>query len=214
MENFIGHTAAVFMGFFAIMNPIANTPVFLNLTSGDDPDVRRQVARKAMFVTFAIILVFCAAGKFIFELFGITLSAFQIAGGLLVFWVGFHMLQGEHSSATHPTTEDQQKSLQAKLAVAVTPLAMPIMAGPGTIATAMHFASAGGVEEFLITVIAFLLLCVTTYVFFVWGEWLVKYIGDNGIKVVTRMMGLILAVIGVQMLIVGITGAIAAAQVR
>jgi multiple antibiotic resistance protein len=127
--------------------------------------------------------------------------------------VGYHMLQGgEHSSVQHPTDEDKRKSLDAQLEVAITPLAMPILAGPGTIATAMDFASAGGVAEFVVTVAAFLVLCVITYLFFVSGERFVKYIGDNGVKVITRLMGLILAVIGVQMLIHGIGGAVAEFQ--
>jgi multiple antibiotic resistance protein len=89
---------------------------------------------------------------------------------------------------------------------------MPILAGPGTIATAMNFASAGGVSEFIVTIGAFFVLCVISYVFFVSGERIVKYIGDNGMKVVTRLMGLILAVIGVQMLIHGVGGAITELQ--
>ncbi len=92
--------------------------------------------------------------------------------------------------------------------IAITPLAMPILAGPGTIATAMNFASAGGVSEFIVTVEAFFVLCVISYVFFVSGERFVNYIGHNGIKVVTRLMGLILAVIGMQMLILGVGGAV------
>jgi multiple antibiotic resistance protein len=85
---------------------------------------------------------------------------------------------------------------------------MPILAGPGTIATAMNFASAGTLLEFGVTMVAFLLLCVITYAFFVSGERFVRFIGDNGIKVITRLMGLILAVIGVQMIIHGIGGAV------
>lgn len=211
MDGFFGHALSVFMGFFAIMNPIANTPVFLGLTADDDAGTRRQVAAKALLVSFIIILVFCAAGKLIFELFGITLPAFRITGGILVAIVGFHMLQGgEHSSIQHPSGEDAQKSLDAELEVAITPLAMPILAGPGTIATAMNFASAGTVSEFVVTVTAFFILCVITYVFFISGERFVKYIGENGVKVITRLMGLILAVIGVQMLIHGVGGAVAA----
>jgi len=205
----IGHALSVFMGFFAIMNPIANTPVFLGLTAGDDPAARRKIAAKALVVSFVIVVVFSVAGKLIFELFSITLSAFRIMGGILVALVGYHMLQGgEHSSIQHPSEEDKRKSLDAELEVAITPLAMPILAGPGTIATAMSFASGGGISELLITVAAFLVLCVISYLFFVSGERFVRYIGDNGIKVVTRMMGLILAVIGVQMLIHGIGGAV------
>ena len=209
MNAFIGHALSVFMGFFAIMNPVANTPVFLGLTAEDDPETRRKVATKALVVSFVIILVFSAAGKLIFGLFGITLPAFRIMGGLLVALVGYHMLQGgEHSSVQHPSEADKKKSLEAELEIAITPLAMPILAGPGTIATAMNFASTGGISEFIVTVGAFFVLCVISYVFFISGERFVKYIGENGIKVVTRLMGLILAVIGVQMLIDGVGGAV------
>ena len=211
MDQLVGHTLSVFMGFFAIMNPIANTPVFLGLTAEDDSATRRKIATRSLVVCAIIIIVFCAVGKYIFELFGITLPAFRITGGLLVALVGFHMLQGgDHSSVQHPSAEDKAASSEAALDVAISPLAMPILAGPGTIATAMNFASAGTLTEFLVTVVAFLVLCLITWVFFVSGERFVKFIGDNGIKVVTRLMGLILAVIGVQMLIAGISGAVAA----
>lgn len=211
MENFVGHALSVFMGFFAVMNPVANTPVFLGLTAGDDPVIRRRVAAKSLLISALIIFVFCAAGKLIFTLFGITLPAFRVTGGILVALVGFHMLQGgEHSSIQHPSDEDKEKSLDAELEVAITPLAMPILAGPGTIATAMNYASAGTMVEFVVTVSAFLVLCGITFLFFISGEAFVKYIGDNGVKVITRLMGLILAVIGVQMFIHGAGGAFAA----
>lgn len=199
------------MGFFAIMNPIANTTVFLGLTAEDDDATRRKIAAKALLVSFVIVVVFSLAGKLIFHLFGITLPAFRITGGALVALVGYHMLQGGgHSSVQHPSAEDQQKTLESKMEIAITPLSMPILAGPGTIATAMNFAAAGGITEFLVTVGAFLVLCVISYVFFVSGERFVRYLGHNGIKVITRLMGLILAVIGVQMLIHGIGGAVLA----
>ena len=209
MDAFISHAFSVFMGFFAIMNPIANTPVFLGLTAQDDSVARRKIAAKALIMAFLIIVIFSAGGKLIFDLFGITLSAFRIMGGILVGLVGYRMLQGgEHSPVQHPSEEDKQKSLDAELEVAITPLAVPILAGPGTIATAMNFASAGGITEIIVTLGAFFVLCVISYVLFVSGERFVRYIGDNGIKVITRMMGLILAVIGVEMLIQGIGGAV------
>jgi multiple antibiotic resistance protein len=197
------------MGFFAIMNPVANTPVFLGLTADDDSATRRKVAAKSLIMSFVLIAVFSLVGKLIFQLFGITLPAFRIMGGILVALVGYHMLQGgEHSSVQHPSKEDQQKSLESRLDVAITPLAMPILAGPGTIATAIHFATTGGIMDAVVTIAAFFVLCVITYLFFISGERFVKYIGENGIKVITRLMGLILAVIGVQMLIGGIGGAV------
>jgi multiple antibiotic resistance protein len=81
MKASIGHALSVFMAFFAIMNPIANTPIFLGLTANDPPKVKRRVAIQALFISFLLILVFALAGKVIFTLFGITLPAFQIMGG-------------------------------------------------------------------------------------------------------------------------------------
>jgi len=204
MQDSIWHAATVFMGFFAIMNPIANTPVFIGLTADDDDATKRIVARNALLLTFVIIVVFSAAGRVIFDVFGITLSAFRITGGLLVFMIGFHMLQGEQSSVHKPSDDDQDKAHDAELSVAISPLAMPILAGPGTIATAMNFVADGGSGKLIITVVAFFALCIITYLFFVFGNRLVHYIGQSAINAITRLMGLILAVIGTQMVIDGV----------
>jgi len=208
VEQTIGHALSVFMGFFAIMNPIANTPIFLGLTADDSADVRKKVALKCLLLAFALIVAFTLLGKLIFSLFGITLPAFRIMGGVLVALIGYQMLHGQQSAVHQPSAENQQASLEAALSIAVTPLAIPLLAGPGTIATAMNFASTGGLVEIIITIAAFGLLCFITYAFFVYGERLVRYLGPAGLSVVTRIMGLILAVIGVQMLIGGIGGAI------
>ncbi len=208
MHELIGHALSVFMGFFAIMNPIANTPIFLGLTADDTPAIRKQVAMKALITAFGIILVFCLLGKLIFSLFGITLPAFRITGGLLVALIGYNMLHGEQSKVHHSGSVDQNLSTQAELSVAVTPLAIPILAGPGTIATAMNFASTGGIDAMVVTIVAFAALCLITYGFFIFGQRLVAFLGENGLGVITRIMGLILAVIGVQMLIDGVAGAI------
>jgi len=212
MNDIIGHVLSVFMGFFAIMNPIANTPVFLGLTANDSPAERKRVAAKALLTTFVIILVFCLLGKLIFDLFGITLPAFRITGGVLVALIGFQMLHGEQSSVHQPASKDLKSSMEQALSIAVTPLAIPILGGPGTIATAMNYASTGGVAQMIITIAAFAALCVITYGFFVFGQRLVTFLGSGGLNVITRLMGLILAVIGVQMLIGGITGAVKMAQ--
>jgi len=206
-KGFIGQGLTVFMGFFAIMNPIANTPVFLGLTADDDQRTRVRVAAHAVLTTFVIITVFCLLGSLIFKLFGITLPAFRITGGVLVALIGYQMLHGSQSHVHHPKTDDGDSDIESALSVAITPLAIPILAGPGTIATAMNFASTGGVLELLLTIVAFGLLCLITYLFFRFGERLVQFLGDTGLSVVTRIMGLILAVIGVQMLIDGLNGA-------
>lgn len=172
------------MGFFAIMNPVANTPVFLGLTADDTPDIRRRVAAKALLYTFVLIVTFSLLGKLIFDLFGITLPAFQITGGILVFVIGMQMLHGNQSSVHSPVSGEKGKTIQGELSIAVTPLAIPLLGGPGTIATAMNFSSGGGLAT-LITIAAFALLCVITYVFFVAGERLVHILGDNGLSVIS-----------------------------
>ena len=197
----------VFAGFFAIMNPLANTPVFLGVTAGDDARTRRAVAFRALALTFAIIAVFSLTGKLIFHFFGLTMPALRIAGGLLVFKIGFDMLQGE-SSKPHTMDDRQvQNRMAARLSVAISPLAVPLLAGPGTIATAMNFAAGEGNMPITVTLVAFGVLCLLSYLCFVWGERLVALIGESALNIITRLMGLILAVIGTQMAIEGIRGA-------
>jgi multiple antibiotic resistance protein len=207
VENALLHAATVFMGFFAIMNPIANVPIFLGLTAGEDSATVKAIAFRSLMIAFVIVAVFSVAGKLIFDLFGITLPAFRITGGLLVTVIGFHMLQGKASSVHHLSESETQKSREAALGIAVSPLAMPILAGPGTIATAMNFSAGGGPLKMVVTIAAFAALCIITYVLFVSGRRFVAFIGASALGVVTRLMGLILAVIGVQMAIEGLHGA-------
>ncbi|MCL1146011.1 MarC family protein [Shewanella sp. 10N.261.52.F9] len=207
MDGIWMHVGAVFMGFFAIMNPIANVPIFLGLTSEYDEKTTRLIAFRALIIAFVIISLFAISGQFIFHLFGISLSAFRITGGLLVFLIGFHMLQGNQSSVHHDKDKPEDESLEAKLSVAVSPLALPILAGPGTIATAMNYTAAGGAPELISTIGSFGVLCVITYVFFIFGGRLVSYLGSAALGAITRMMGLILAVIGTQMAVEGLQGA-------
>ncbi len=208
INEFTGSTLSAFMGFLAVMNPIANLPVFLGLTQDDDEQTRRKVAKKALIFTFIIILVFTIGGKLIFDLFGISLPAFRITGGLLVMMIGFQMLHGEQSRLHHPRERSGATTLQSPLEVAITPLSIPILAGPGTIATAINYASTGGIKEYTATLAGFAVLCFITYGFFVTGEKFARFIGDSGIRVITQIMGLILAVIGTQMLIDGVAGAV------
>lgn len=208
MENILIQFTTVFMGFFAIMNPIANVPIFLGLTAEDDNETTMAIAIKSLLLAFFIVSLFSIAGKTIFELFGLTIYAFQIAGGILVFLIGFHMLQGNHSAIQHPSEKHKESSKEAALSVAVSPLAMPILAGPGTLTTAMNFSASSGYRGLIITISAFATLCIITYILFIFGKKFVQYIGESALGVITRMMGIIITVIGTQMLIDGIRSAI------
>lgn len=229
--NLLHEFGLAFMAFFAIMNPISSLPVYISLTSSDDTETARAIARKGLVLAFMIVAVFTIGGQYIFSMFGITLPALRLAGGSLVFLIGFHMVQGKQSpTQKHPATSDNEADKvnagvstagdastkernkphvinQDKLNIAISPLATPLLAGPGTIATAMSLSAHHSISDSVITLLAFGLLCLITYVLFLYGKTIVKLIGDNAMNVMTRMMGLILAVIGAQMLIQGMQGA-------
>ncbi|WEM43743.1 MarC family protein [Photobacterium sp. DA100] len=210
MHDLLTVSVTVFMGFFAIMNPIANTAVFIGLTSAQTRQQQRATAFKALVTAFCIVAAFSLLGKGIFHVFGITLPALRISGGILVFLVGYHMLQGSSSSMhRHQEEDNQSKTVSEDQDVAISPLALPILAGPGTIATAMNYSAAGGFLSIAVTISAFAVLCLISLVCFIYGQKLVSVLGDNGISIVTRLMGLILTVIGMQMGIQGIHDAIA-----
>jgi multiple antibiotic resistance protein len=212
VQNPVIHFTTVLMAFFAIINPIANAPLFLGLTRNLDRTTRRDVALRSVILAFVIVAVFAVLGRQIFSLFGITLPAFRIAGGVLIALVGYQLLQGKESSVHTPTADDNAQSRDAALGIAVSPLALPILAGPGAIATAMSFAAESTVPEVTRVLAALGTIFVINLVAFLGSATLVKFLGQNGIKVISRLMGLILAVIGTQMLIVGIRGAVAASQ--
>jgi multiple antibiotic resistance protein len=199
----VGFAMATLAGYFAIMNPISNTATFIGLTSGDDRATKRTIAAKSLLLAFAIIAVVSVAGSLIFKMFGITLASLRITGGIVVFVIGYNMLQGSGAAAQSPTKEDVASSKEAQLSVAVSPLAVPMLAGPGTIATAMSFGS-GGWLHIAVSLAAFAVICLVTYLCFIWSDKMVAYLGQNGLNVMTRLMGLIVASIGVGMFLTGI----------
>jgi multiple antibiotic resistance protein len=196
-----------FFGFFAIMNPVANTPIYVGLVEDFEEAQKRAIARRSVITAFVVVAVFCAAGKLIFELFGLTLPAFRITGGILIFWVGFELLQGRFSKMQTPPAEGHDASRDSVIRVALTPLAIPILAGPGTITTAMNFAAGGSILPVVTTVAIFGVMCLITYWFFVYGREFIGFLGANVVRVISRLMGLILAVIGTEMVILGVRGA-------
>lgn len=198
MSDIYTQAMTVFLGFFAIMNPVANTAVFAGLVGDKCKAEQIKIAAKALVLTFCVILCFSVLGKAIFHMFGITLSALRITGGILVFLVGYHMLNGQGSKLHSAESHDESD-------IAVSPLAVPLLAGPGTIATAMNYSSSGETTGILITVAVFALLCLITFFCFIFSANILKVIGRAGLSIVTRLMGLILAVIGTQMVIVGVT---------
>ena len=203
MNDLYTQVITVFLGFFAIMNPIANTAAFAGLVGDKSKAEQIQIAAKALIITFVVILSFSLLGKAIFHLFGITISALRITGGILVFLVGYHMLNG-HGSKLHSAEENESAD------IAVSPLAVPLLAGPGTIATAMNYSSSGEITGILVTISVFAVLCFITFICFIFSSNILAVIGKSGLSIITRLMGLILAVIGTQMVIIGVTAVVKA----
>jgi len=198
MDNLITFAITVFTGFFAIMNPIANVPIFLTLVQGTDNNTQKRIAKKSTLIAFIIVIAFVVLGKFIFVLFGITIPAFKITGGILIFYVGFEMLQSKKSSVKHLKNPNVDEN------IAVSPLAIPILAGPGTIVTAMNYVTNSEIIHITIVIVVFALMCLLTYFFFLISEKIVKVVGNNVISVIGKIMGLIIAIIGTNMIIEGI----------
>ncbi len=198
MDNLITFSITVFTGFFAITNPISNMTVFLSLTQGANEKTKRDINKRANIIAFIIVTVFVLLGKFIFELFNISIPAFKITGGILIFFIGFDMLQSKQSnvkSLEHVHIDEN---------IAVSPLAIPILAGPGTIVTAMNFVSNVEIIHIVLVIAIFGSMSLLTYFTFRISDLIVKIVGHNVISVIGKIMGLIIAIIGTGMIIQGI----------
>lgn len=189
------------MSFFAIMNPISNLPAYMALVADDSQKISRKIAFKSLLIAFIIVTVFVFSGDLIFKVFGITIVSFRIAGGILVAVIGYHMINGNHSPSYKGM--EQQAVNSDPMSIAISPLAMPLFAGPGTITTALSLAN-GGLRNQLITVVAFALLCVITYLLLRSAKQIAGFLGKNLMKIITKFMGLLLFSIGIQMIITSV----------
>ena len=185
-----------------IVDPIAAVPSYLVVTQNETAAERKRTALRACVAMGLLLVVFGGAGRFIFQAFGITLPAFRIAGGLILWLVALDMVRAKRT--TQEGSEELQEG-QAKEDVAVTPLAIPILAGPGAISTVMVLA--GEIRSFGHGVVVYGAIVVTAIVSYVTlrlGEKLVEVMGQTGIKVMTRIMGLLLAAVATQFIITGL----------
>jgi multiple antibiotic resistance protein len=198
MENIWAYSLTVFMAFFAIMNPIANIPIFVKLTEGLSDKKKRELAKTACIVAFLIVFSFILIGQYIFQIFGLTIPAFKVFGGILIFFIGFDMLQSKKTSIhlESDTTFDD--------GLAISPLAIPILAGPGTIVTAMNFVVKASLLLTGITIFIFLIIVFMTFYAFKYSGYIVRFIGEKRFVIVGKIMGLIIGVLGANMLIQGI----------
>lgn len=198
MENLWLFAIGVFTAFFAINSPPGNMPIFISLTKAADQKTKKKISRKATITAFIIVTGFIILGKYIFDLFGITIPAFKITGGVLIFFVGFEMIRAQESSI------DNQTEINFNEGISISPLAIPILAGPGTIVTAMNYVTNASYVQLAIIVVMFALIMYLNHLAFISSEYLIRYIGKNKIIVIEKIMGLIIAIIGTSMFIEGV----------
>ena len=202
MDQYLQFALVTFASVLFIVDPIAVVPTYLVITQGQSPEQRKITARRACVAAGLILVIFALAGGRIFGLFGITMPAFRIAGGLILWLVAMDMLHGNRSTqeGVAEITEGQ-----AKEDVAVTPLAMPMLAGPGAISTVMVLSGQARTTSQTVTVyVSIALTLLISWITLRLAERLVKRMGQTGIRVMTRIMGLLLAAIAVQFVITGV----------
>jgi len=195
----------IFVGLVAIVNPLGVIPLFAIMTAGSTESERYQIARLVSVSVTAILLGALLFGEPLLTFFGITIDSFRVGGGILILLMAIAMLHAR-TSGVRQTAEEANESIE-KESVAIVPLAMPLLAGPGAISTVILAAhKAGGVGHYLLIGVSILLLSVL-----IWGvlrisPWVAERAGTTGINISTRIMGLILASIAVEFIANGIRG--------
>jgi multiple antibiotic resistance protein len=187
---------------FIIVDPIAGIPIFLAITRHKNKSERRVTARRSCIIAFIVIVFFLIIGPYLLGYFGISTPAVRICGGLLLFLIAYELLHGR-ATATG-TSSKEERLAEEKEDVSVTPLAIPLLAGPGAIATTLIFAGrANSVMAVMVLMAGAAIVFGLTFLFFYWADELGRLIGALGMRIVTRIAGLLLAFIAVEYVIDG-----------
>jgi multiple antibiotic resistance protein len=202
IEPLLAFALLCFSSLLAIINPLSAAPMYLALTDGYTAEHRRRTLRSAIVTAFLVLVVFALLGGTIFQLFGITIDAFRIAGGFIFFGIGMDMLQAKRSRVK--ATEEEEREATTREEVGVTPLGIPMISGPGAITTVMvlmtQAPTAARVAIVFASVVAVLAI---SWLALSAAPRLMRFFGQTGLNVMTRVMGLLVTVIAVQFIIDG-----------
>ena len=203
-----------FSSLFTLINPIGIVPIFIAMTEDYTKKERDVVALKAIIFSFFILVLFAIIGEFIFSFYNITIHGFRIAGGILLLKISFDMIESKRSRTK--TTPKEQKEAEEKNEIAYTPLAIPLIAGPGSIASMMILASEStnnnnsktNITYMISLFFALILVLLITFLIFKISKFLSKRFGKLGLRIMQRIMGLILMVISIEFILKGIKDSI------
>jgi multiple antibiotic resistance protein len=196
---FVSFTAVLF-----VVDPFAALPIFLSITTGDSAAKRKAAAARAAIGAFVILCVFAVAGGFIFRMFGISLGAFKIAGGIMLLLMALDMMRAQ-PSRTKTSAEEEAEGVTRE-DVAIVPMAIPVLAGPGAIATVMVLMSRAAWQ--LIPTIAVLgsvtITCAITWLVLRSAAGATRFLSRTALHVLERVMGLLLVAVAIEFMIGGI----------
>jgi multiple antibiotic resistance protein len=207
MSSWLALVAATVGALLPIANPFSTAPIFAAMTRGEKQDSRNRQARLACIYMAGILLISLVAGALILEFFGISLQALRVAGGLIIARIGFSMLNPEPE---RPLPRRDQDESADKDAIAFTPIAMPLLSGPGSIAVTISMAtSANNAFQYIPIGIGIVIVAAVSWLVLRYSSRIVDAMGRTGVNALTRVMGLILVCIGVQFVVTGVVDLVA-----
>jgi len=197
MELFI----YLFAALFSVLNPIGTVPIFVGLTQDDDKKERSRISLWTAIDVALILLISFFIGQYVLTFFGISIDALRIAGGMIIVGSGFSLLSGKFKK-TRGINKSVESEIQNRNDIALTPLAMPMLAGPGSISLLIAFYQEHhSTEEIIISSIAILAVALVIFIILRSAHYLAKILGGSGIVAISRIVGFIVIAIGIQYIV-------------
>ncbi len=206
MSELLSFTLLAFTSFFTLINPLGSMPVFMSMTSGLEVKERNKTAKKASIVAFIIIVAFAFSGQLLFDFFGISVNSLRIVGGVIFFLMGMDMLQARLAKVKFDKNDLESGKVDKYVNdIAITPLAIPMICGPGAITNAIVLMEdAETFDKKAILILAIFIVILLTYIIYYSSSKIVKFLGETGNNVMMRLMGLIVMVIAVEFFFMGL----------
>jgi multiple antibiotic resistance protein len=204
-EGLLQFTLRAFVTLFVVVDPLGVAPNFVALTSGFQPTERNQTLQRAVIIAFGVTLFFLLCGRWLLHYLGVTVHAFAISGGILLFAASWPMLFGHRPGLQAPESDQQDRKGQD---IAVFPLAIPLLSGPGTIATVLLLTNRPNTDALHLGILAAIVAVVFLISWFVLyaAERIMSRLGEGKVRVITRVLGIVLAALAVQFVLDGIRG--------
>jgi len=196
---------AAFITLLVVVDPPGVVPIFVGLTKSETPTKRRKILLRAVVIAFGVALFFLLAGRAVLTYLGVTVQAFSISGGVLLFLTALPMLFGHRGGLQAPEHEERNVVSDD---ISVFPLAIPLLSGPGAIATIILLTAqtGGDVRKLIAAAVAIAVVFIVSFIALYLGARLIAAVGEGSVHIATRVMGIVLAALAVQYVLNGISG--------